>query len=105
MKNPLLDYNFLHALDAKRNRVTYARITSLTLDNLPVERIEGVFTGGSITIDGSSAVRRICNLTMTTKNLNMNNIYWGLTTRVKIEIGLENNLVEYPDYPPIIWFP
>lgn len=106
MKNPLLDYQFLHALDAKRNRVTYARITSLTLDNLPVERIEGVFTGGSISIDGSSAVRRICNLTMTTKNLNMNNIYWGLTTRVKIEIGLENNLVEYKNiYPEIIWFP
>ena len=105
MKNPLLDYQFLHALDAKRNRVTYARITSLTLDNLPVERIEGVFTGGSVSIDGSSAVRRICNLTMTTKNLNMNNIYWGLTTRVKIEIGLENNLVEYKQYPDIIWFP
>ena len=35
----------------------------------------------------------------------MNNIYWGLTTRVKIEIGLENNLVEYKQYPDIIWFP
>ena len=105
MKNPLLDYEFLRQLDAKRNRETYARITSLTLDNLPVEQIEGVFTGGSISIDGSSAVRRICNLTMTTKNLNMNNIYWGLTTRVKVEVGLKNNLVEYPDYPDIIWFP
>ena len=105
MKNPLLDYTFLHALDANRNRVTYARLTSLTAEGLPVERVEGVFTGGSITIDGSSAVRRICNLTMTTKNLNMNNIYWGLTTRVKIEIGLKNDLIEYKDiYPDIIWF-
>lgn len=104
MKNPLLDTTFLHALDANRNRVTYARLTSLTMDGLPVERIEGVFTGGSITIDGSSAVRRICNLTMTTKNLNMNNIYWGLTTRVKVEIGLKNDLVEYKEYPDIIWF-
>ena len=105
MKNPLLDTTFLHALDANRNRVTYARLTSLTMDGLPVERIEGVFTGGSITIDGSSAVRRICNLTMTTKNLNMNNIYWGLTTRVKVEVGLKNDLLDYQDYPDIIWFP
>lgn len=114
MKNPLLDSTFLHQLDAKRNRVTYARLTSLTVEGLPVERIEGVFTGGSITIDGSSAVRRICNLTMTTKNLNMNNIYWGLTTRVKVEIGLKNDVIvpnqkdpyQYiKDYPEIIWFP
>ena len=42
---------------------------------------------------------------MTTKNLNMNNIYWGLTTRVKVEVGLQNNLIEYPEYPEIIWFP
>ena len=87
-KNPLLDNNFLLELDSYRNRVTYARITSLTLDQYPIEQIEGVVTDGSITIDGNSAVRRICSLTMTTKNVNLNNVYWGVTTRVKIEIGL-----------------
>ena len=111
-RQPLLDINFLHNLDNERNRVIYARITSLTIENLPAERIEGVVTGGSIQIDGSSSVRRICNLTLTTKNLNINNIYWGLTTRVKIEIGLEKNFQFnisdntelYEDYPDIIWF-
>lgn len=51
---------------------------------------------------------------MTTKNLNMNNIYWGLTTRVKVEIGLKNDIIvpnsQEPykyikEYPEIIWFP
>ena len=88
--NPLLDLTFLRELDTHRNRITYARITNLTTGQYPIERIEGVVTGGSISIDGDSAVRRICNLTLTTGKLNINNIYWGLTTRVKIEIGIEN---------------
>ena len=48
-------------------------------------------------------MRRVCNLTLTTGKFNINNVYWGLTTRVKIEIGLENNVD--PDYDDIIWFP
>lgn len=89
--NPLLDNTFLLELDSYRNRITYARITSLTLDSYPIECIEGVVTDGSVTIDGNSSVRRICSLTMTTKNVNLNNVYWGVTTRVRIEIGLARN--------------
>lgn len=108
--NPLLDYEFLYKLDTHRNRVTYVRITSLNLNSYPIEQIEGVATGGSITIDGDSSVRRICNLTMSTKNLNINRVYWGITTKVKIEIGLENNvfnsIINYQEkYGNIIWFP
>lgn len=103
MQNPLLDTLFLKELDSNRNRTNYVRITSLTLDQYPIEQIEGVATGGSITIDGTSSVRRICNLTMSTKNLNINSIYWGITTRVKIEIGLLNQI--NPIYDDIIWFP
>lgn len=103
MQNPLLDTLFLRELDHNRNRTTFVRLTSLTLDQYPIERIEGVATGGSITLDGTSSVRRICQLTMTTKNLNINNVYWGITTRVKIEIGLLNQI--NPAYDDIIWFP
>ncbi|MBR2247104.1 MAG: hypothetical protein IJ880_08785 [Bacilli bacterium] len=112
---PLLDFDFLYELDHNRNRTTFARITSLNTNNYPIERIEGVVTAGSITLDGSSAVRRVCNLTLTTGNLNINNVYWSLTTRIKIEIGIENNLktskvngkiIDYTKiYPNIIWFP
>ncbi len=101
----LLDLDFLLALDRERNRVTYARVTSLTLDNYPIDRIEGVVTAGSITLDGDSAVRRICNLNLTTGNFNILNVYWSLATRVKIEIGIQNHLLEYQDkYDEIIWF-
>lgn len=113
MRNPLLDKNFLLNLDKYRNRVIYSRITNLTNSLYGVERIEGVVSGGSVTIDGSSVVRRICSLTLTTKKVNTNFVYWSLTSRIKIEIGIErkfdfdvdNPQFTYDDYPDIIWFP
>jgi len=59
-QNPLLDFNFLYELDQNHNRVTFARITSLTPDNYPCERIEGVVSSGNISLDGNSTVRRVC---------------------------------------------
>ena len=103
MNNPLLDKDFLLQLDKDRNRVIYTRITNLNSQQYGVERIEGVVSGGSITIDGTSTVRRICSLTLTTKNVNINSIYWSLTSRVKIELGLKNRINE--EYDDIIWFP
>ena len=100
--NPLLDSNFLVKLNNDKNRTIYARIISLNQYEHPIEQLEGVVTAGSITIDGQSAVRRICSLTLSAKNLNINNVYWGLTTKVKIEIGLQNNIDK--KYDDIIWF-
>ena len=102
MKNPLLDSEFLRLLDANHNRTVYAKIISLNQYEYPIEQIEGVVTAGSISIDGESAVRRICQLTLSAKNLNINNVYWGLTTKIKIEIGLENVVNDI--YDDIIWF-
>jgi hypothetical protein len=36
------------------------------------------------------------------RNLNINQYYWGLKTKIKIAIGVENTI--NPDYPDIIWF-
>ena len=102
--NPLLDTNFLIKLNNHRNRIIYARIISLTQTEYPIEQLEGVVTAGSISIDGQSAVRRTCSLTLSTKNLNINNVYWGLSTKIKIEIGLQNNIIGYEKYGDIIWF-
>ena len=101
--NPLLDSNFLIKLNNDKNRTIYAHVISLNQYEHPIEQIEGVVTAGSVTIDGQSAVRRVCSLTLSAKNLNINNVYWGLTTKVKIEIGLQNNVE--PKYDKIIWFP
>lgn len=102
--NPLLDNDFLIKLNNDRNRTIYAHIISLNQQEEPIEQLEGIVTGGSISIDGASAVRRTCSLTVSAKNLNINNVYWGLSTKIKIELGIENHILGYEHYGKIIWF-
>ena len=107
----LYDEDFLIALSEQQNREIYARITSLDIDELPQDYIEGKITTGSINIDGNSSVRRACNLTMVSNNKELKDFYWGIKTKFQLEIGLRNRLygeykaVEGGDYPDIVWFP
>lgn len=94
--------DFLKKLSQQKNRMIYARVVALTWDELPIESIEGSLTGGSINIDGASAVRRTCSLTMVTENKNVSNNYWGINTKFKLEIGIYNQTDS--NYPEIIWF-
>ena len=90
-------------LDKAHTKNTYARITALNWNEEPLDRIEGRITAGTINIDGSSAVRRTCSLTMITSNVNINDYLWGLQSKFKLEVGLENYINS--NYPEIIWFP
>ena len=118
--NPLADKQFLALLDANRERETYARIIALTFQEEPMELLEGCVTQGSINIDGASALRRTCSLTITANVSNINDYYWGLNSKFKLEIGIKNTLKTIPigetgnnnsaywgdKYPQdIIWFP
>ena len=102
MRNPLLDQEFLRKLDLTKNKATYAKIILLTWDEEPVEEIQGKITAGSVNIDGASAIRRTCSLTMVSKNVDINNTYWALKNKFKLEVGVENTID--PSYPDIIWF-
>lgn len=101
--NYLLDQDFLSQLDLAQEKELYVKIISLNLDEEPLQEISGTTTGGSISIDGKSAVRRTCTLTMTTGEVDINAYYWGLHTKFKLFVGLKNKINE--DYPDIIWFP
>lgn len=103
MTNPLYDVDFLTLLSKNHSKETFARITSLTWDENPIERIEGQVTAGSVNIDGSSAVRRTCSLSLVSKDININNYYWGLQTKFILEVGVKNLINS--EYPDIIWFP
>ena len=96
--NPLEDNQFLEKLNSAHEREVFAKIISLDFDENPIEEITGSVTQGSINIDGSSAIRRTCSVTMVAQELNINDYYWGLNTKIQIYIGLRNNIdSKYPD--------
>lgn len=99
----ILDVDFINNLLCQTEREIFARVTVLTQDELPIEFIEGKATGGSINVDGKSAIRRSCSLTMVAEDLFINNVYWGLQNKFKLEIGIKNNIED--KYNDIIWFP
>lgn len=105
--NYLNDTTFLKELDLENLKKYYVKITVLNLDELPIKSIEGQVSSGSINIDGSSSVRRTCNLTFLIKENEENNLenidnLLSINKKIKIEIGLENNINE--NYDKIIWF-
>lgn len=106
MKNPLLDRNFLKELDQYHHKDIYAKIVSLNFEEQPIDEITGRISQGSISIDGTSAIRRSCSLTLITEHLEgeqLQSYYWGLKTKFKLFIGLNNVIND--EYPDIIWFP
>ena len=98
----LLDKEFLRQLDLYPHKTVYAKLISLNYDDEPIEILEGKVTGGSINSDGTSSVRRTCSLTLVTDDINVNNYKWGLKTKIKVYIGLENHIND--NYDDIIWF-
>lgn len=103
IRNPLVDKDFLRELDQVHEREIYAKVISLNLNEEPVEEITGRVTSGSVNIDGNSAIRRTCNLTLVAEELNIHDYYWGMKTKFKLYIGMRNEIDS--KYPEIIWFP
>lgn len=103
MSNALLDKDFLRRMDEYLEKEVYVKIISLDFAENPRSEIQGVATGGSINVDGSSAVRRTCNLNMITENAQINELDWALESKFKLQIGLKNFI--NPEYEDIIWFP
>jgi len=62
MNNALLDKDFLIKLDQWRHKTIYVRLISLNVDEDPIAEITGNVLSGSINVDGSSSVRRTCNI-------------------------------------------
>ena len=102
MRDPMLDQDFLRKLDEYPHRNIWVKIISLSLNEYPMDEITGLATSGSINIDGTSSVRRTCSLTMVSDNVRINDYFWGLKTKFKVEIGLENFIDK--EFPDIIWF-
>lgn len=105
----LNDIEFLQKLDKLNLRVTYAKLVLLTFDESPIREIQGNITSGSMSVNGSSAIRRTINLSMLA-NVNNSAIddienEISINKKVRIFVGLNNPLKSYSHYGKIIWFP
>lgn len=100
------DIEFLKQLDTLKIRVQYAKIILLSFDEQPIQEIQGTITNGTLSVNGSAAVRRTINLSMLTGEEDLENInnLISLNKKIKVEIGYQNPF-KNNNYGDIIWFP
>ena len=102
----LKDASFLRKLDLENIKTFYVKILVLDKNELPLRAIEGRVSTGSISIDGSSSIRRSGSITFLAEEkdndlTDVDNLL-SMNKKIKILIGIENNIDEH--YDKIIWF-
>lgn len=102
MNNLLLNTDFLKQLDLMRNKTVYSKLIAINAQGAPVEEITGRVTSGTINVDGSSVLRRTCNITLVGQDLKISEFYWALKSQFRVEIGIKNNIDD--NFDNIIWF-
>lgn len=104
----LKDKNFLKEMDELINKEQFVKITVLDWNENPIQDIQGYTTGGSLNLDGSSAVRRTGNLSFVvdepTNDFTRIEQLLTINKKIELQIGYTNTTTKYTDYP-IIWYP
>ena len=100
--------NFLSTIDGFINQKLYVKITLLNWEEEPIKEIAGELTSGTISKDGSSSVRRTCQLSATVSrgeyDVEDTELDFSINKKMFIEIGIKNYSSQYKEYP-ILWFP
>lgn len=108
MNTYLLDKEFLKQIDLQNNRTEYIKLTILSMAETPIAAIEGLATGGNISVNGSSAVRRTGSVSLLAddKIYNITDVdnLISMNKKVRVEKGISNHTIFYP-LEPIVWFP
>ena len=99
---------FLAKLDDFINQKRYAKLTLLNWAEEPLKEIQGEIVSGSLTKDGSSAIRVTGNLTTSVDARSYSvedaNMDFAINKKIFIEVGIKNYTDEYKEYP-VLWFP
>ena len=105
----LNDAEFLKLADKQRLQTQHIKLTLLDWDENPIQEIQGIATSGTISLNGSSAIRRTCSLNMTVDEIaetaitSVKNLI-SINKKLFLEIGIVNRTNKYPEYP-ILWYP
>ena len=100
--------NFLSTIDSFVNQKLYVKITLLNWEEEPIKEISGELTSGTISKDGSSSVRRTCQVSATVSrgeyDVEDTELDFSINKKMFLEIGVKNYSNLYKEYP-ILWFP
>lgn len=111
MKAYLRDRQFLDLLDKIPLKEQFIKIVVLNWKEQPLEEIQGRASSGNLNINGSSSMRRTCNLNVLIdeEQSNITNVknWLSINKKIKLEIGITNTLAAQGYYSDqkIIWFP
>lgn len=104
----LKDSVFLKKFDELKLKEQYVKLIVLTFDEMPIQEIQGKVTGGNLTLDGSSGMRRTGNLSMIAdeyeNDLTDTKHLLSINKKVEVLIGFVNTTDEYTEYD-MLWFP
>ena len=104
----LKDSVFLKKFDELKLKEQYVKLIVLTFDEMPIQEIQGKVTGGNLTLDGSSGMRRTGNLSMVAdeyeNDLTDTKHLLSINKKVEVLIGFVNTTDEYTEYN-MLWFP
>lgn len=104
----LKDSAFLKKFDELKLKEQYVKLIVLTFDEMPIQEIQGKVTGGNLTLDGSSGMRRTGNLSMIAdeyeNDLTDTKHLLSINKKVEVLIGFVNTTDEYKEYD-MLWFP
>ena len=114
--NDVQDAAFLKTLDDERNKFYYARIVVLDQLERPIKSIEGrIQQGSSISINGSSNVRRTCNISLIAEEAenDLTDIenFLSINKKIKIAVGIDKwinyatDIYYYANKNDTIWDP
>lgn len=104
----LNDKQFLNEIDHLKFRTQYIKIILLNWKEKPIQEIQGKATGGTLNLNGSSSLRRTCNLNVLIEEseaeiTNIKNIL-SINKKIRLEIGIKNLTQQYTEEDKI-WFP
>ena len=105
----LKDTAYMYLADTQKLQNQFVKLTLLDWKENPLQEIQGIATGGTISLNGNSAIRRTCSLNMTVQDISTGKItdtrnLISMNKKVYVEIGITNTTNKYTEYP-ILWYP
>lgn len=106
--NKIYPHDFYDQLLLNKVRQLHSKIELLDWLERPIGEIQGKVIDGSVSVDGNSAIRRTCSLTVIADNyetdLTSLETQVALNKKIKVYVGLTNTTT-YQNFGDTIWFP